>query len=94
MSTSLCSPCRLHTATEWQKERCAELAALIHLEERVLDSYRQELAHLRTLKGDRLEARFGWESPAEMERFEEQKKNWIESLGEMWITTKAKEGKR
>jgi len=72
-------------AVAWQKEKCADLQALIYIQERLLVSYREELEKLRSLEGPELLSRYGWESPESVAKLMEKKHTWIVELGYMWI---------
>jgi hypothetical protein len=54
-------------ALKWKRAKLAELSAQIRIEEAILRSLRTECAELFQLNGEKLRARFGWESPAELE---------------------------
>lgn len=55
------------SALKWKRAKLAQLAAQIRIEEAILRSLRTERAELTQLNGGRLRARFGSESPAELE---------------------------
>ena len=57
----------LHLERAWKRVKLAQLSAQIRIEEAILRSLRSERAELVQLTGPMLRARFGWESPAELE---------------------------
>lgn len=72
-------------AAAWQRERCAELQASIYIQERLLASTQHDLAKLAALRGEELTARFGWESPAEVEKLMAHTDSWLLQLGQLWV---------
>lgn len=54
-------------ALKWKRAKLAQLSAQIRVEEAILRSLRTERAELVQLTGPMLRARFGWESPGELE---------------------------
>lgn len=54
-------------ARRWKRATLAQLSARIRIEESILRSLRKERAELVELHGQKLTARFGWESDAELE---------------------------
>jgi hypothetical protein len=55
------------SAVKWKRAKLAQLCAQIRIEEAILRSLRTERAELVQLNGPMLRARFGWESPADLE---------------------------
>lgn len=70
----------LAAAYGWRREVEAELQASIQIEERLLHSLRSELAELRQLDGVELCARFGWETPAEVEAAMRENREWADQV--------------
>lgn len=78
-------PSERRQAEEWKREKRSQLEAQIRIEMAVLRSLRTELAGLNTLDGSRLLDRYLCESPAEVQDLFRGKREYIETLEEIWI---------
>jgi hypothetical protein len=75
----------LAAAYEWRREREVILCARIRIDNSILRSLRTELAELRQLEGQRLAARYLWESPAELEETMRARREFHEELRSLGV---------
>jgi hypothetical protein len=76
---------QLHQAAEWKAEKLATLSVEIRIQECLLRSLRTESATLRATRGRDLVMRFGWESAEEIERVMQSKREFMQTLEDLFI---------
>jgi hypothetical protein len=92
LNNSLCSrttssrlAAQLRRAEEWKAERLADLTVRIRIQQCLLRNLRTESAQLRATHGHDLVMRFGWETPEEVERVMQPKREFMQTLEDLFV---------
>lgn len=72
-------------AYRWRNERISQLQAEVRILEALIEVTRNDLAETRSLHGERLAIRFGWEHPADVEATMRHYREYIVSIEDIWI---------
>lgn len=72
-------------AYRWRDERIGKLQAEVRILEALLNATRNDLATWRSLHGERLAIRFGWESQADVEATMQHYRDYVVTIQDIWI---------